>query len=208
MSAVVLTQHKGEARVDSRILAKQLRNQHKAVMVLIERYAAKFLKFGLLPFEMEAVKKEGARGAKHEKYALLNEDQSYFLLSLSRNTDHVVDLKANLVHAFSEARAGKDAAAIEYLPGYHELHDRAHELAAGSKNERFVHMNLNKLVNKTVGIGSGQRGKLPPPVKSLTVVAQTLAVQAMEGAKDHHDGYENAKRVLGQLGQALQVRSA
>lgn len=206
MNAVALTQHKGEPRVDSRILAKQLRNQHKAVMVLVDRYAEKFKGFGVLPFEME--KPQGAQGGRPERYALLNEDQSYFLLSLSRNTDHIVDLKANLVKAFSEARAGKDAAAIEYLPGYHELHQRAHELAAGSKNERFVHMNLNKLVNKTVGIGSGQRSNLPPPVKSLTVVAQALAVQAMEGAKDHHDGYESAKRVLGQLGQALQVRVA
>lgn len=203
MSGVPLIQHKGEARVDSRLLAKLLRNQHKAVMVLVDRYIERFKRFGVVPFEME--KPQGAQGGRPERYVLLNEDQSYFLLSLSRNTDHVVDLKANLVQAFSEARAGNSAGAIEYLPGYHQLHERAHELAAGSANERFVHMNLNKLVNKTVGIAAGQRSTLPPPVRSLTVVVQTLATKAMEGAKDHHDGYENAKRALGQLSQVLQV---
>lgn len=201
MSGVPLIQHKGEARVDSRLLAQQLQNKHKNVLELVSRYADKFKGFGILPFQTEEIKGRG----QPERYALLNENQSYFLLSLSRNTDHVVDLKANLVQAFSEARAGHDAAAIEYLPGYHELHDRAHELAAGSANERFVHMNLNKLVNKTVGIASGQRSKLPPPVRSLTIVAQTLATKAMAGAKDHHDGYESAKQALGQLSQVLQV---
>lgn len=35
---------------------------------------------------------------------MLNEDQCYFLLSLSRNTDKVVKLKVSLVLAFGEAR--------------------------------------------------------------------------------------------------------
>lgn len=203
---VALTDKKGEARVDSRLLATGLRNQHKNVMELIERYADHFKRFGVLPFQTE--KPTGAKGGRPERFALLNEDQSYFLLSLSRNSEHVVELKANLVLAFKQARAGQDVSAVEYLPGYRELHALAHELAAGSENERFVHMNLNKLVNKTVGIGAGQRGNLAAPVRSLTVVAQTLAAKAMEGAKDHKDGYEKAKQALGQLGQALQVGAA
>lgn len=40
-------------------------------------------------------------------------------------------------------------------------------------------------------------------MKSLTVVAQPLACQSMEGAKDHKDGYARAKQVLEQLGRAL-----
>ena len=203
MKALPLVLTNGEYRVDSRVMAKRLRNQHKNVMELIDRYASRFKRFGLLPFQTEAVKKAGARGAKHHRFTLLNEDQCYFLLTLARNSDHVVDLKANLVQSFKKARAGNVDLSVEYLPGYHELHDRAHELAAGSKNERFVHMNLNKLVNKTVGITSGQRGKLEPPVKSLTVVVQTLAVKALEGAKDHQDGHQRAKKALEQLGRAL-----
>lgn len=204
MTALTITNDgKGDPRVNSRIVAEHLGNQHKNVLELVERYAEKFKGFGLLPFQTEAVKRAGERGAKTQRFALLNEDQAFFLLSLSRNTDRVVDLKAKLIQAFREARQGQTTGAIEYLPGYHELHDLAHQLANGSANERFVHMNLNKLVNKTVGIASGQRSTLPPPVKSLTVVAQIVASRAMTGAKDHHDGYQKAKTALGTLERAL-----
>lgn len=202
MTALALVEKDGESRVDTRILAQGLGNQHKNVLELVDRYKVKFERFGKVAF-----KTEPSTNGQKVRYALLNEDQSYFLLSLSRNTDHVVDLKANLVLAFREARAGQAAAAIEYLPGYHELHDKAHELANGSPNERFVHMNLNKLVNKAVGISAGQRSSIPAPVRSLTVVAQTLAARAMDGSKDHHEGYERAKTALTALGSALAVRT-
>ncbi|MFP5422355.1 MAG: Rha family transcriptional regulator [Gammaproteobacteria bacterium] len=106
MNAITLIQHKSEARVDSRLLANQLGNKHKSTIELIDRYADKFKRFGLLPFQTESVKEAGARGTKHYRYVLLNEDQAYFLLSLSRNTEQVVDLKASLVMAFREARYG------------------------------------------------------------------------------------------------------
>lgn len=113
MSVVTLTQSQGEPRVDSRVLAEQLGIQHKNTMELIERYAGKIQQFGLLPFQTEAVKKPGARGTKHQRYALLNEDQSYFLLALSRNTECVVELKSSLVMAFREARYGMAFQALE-----------------------------------------------------------------------------------------------
>lgn len=201
MSALSLVHARGEARADTRLLAEGLRNQHRPVIALIDKYADRFTRFGKLLFEKtpSADSKTGQR----ERFALLNEDQCYFLLSLSRNTDHVVDLKANLVLAFKQARAGEDMSAIEYLPGYHELHEVAHDLAAGSANERFVHMNLNKLVNKAVGIAAGQRTHLAPPVRSMTATAQIVAAKAMANCKDHHDGYEKAKVALGKLSQLL-----
>lgn len=202
MTALTITNDgKGEPRVDSRIVAEHLGNQHKNVIELIERYPEQFERFGIVPFQTE--KLPGTGKGRSTRFALLNEDQAFFLLSLSRNTEKVVGLKATLVQAFREARQGQTTGAIEYLPGYHELHDLAHQLANGSANERFVHMNLNKLVNKTVGIASGQRSTLPAPVKSLTVVAQIVASRAMTGAKDHHDGYQKAKTALGTLERAL-----
>lgn len=193
-AALPLVPLDGELRIDSRVLAGELQNQHQSVMELIDRYTDHFTRFGLLPFQTEAVKNEGARGAKHQRYALLNEDQSYFLLSLSRNTDHVVDLKANLVTAFGEAR--RAGAEVEYLPTYHALHDRVHTLAAESSNVQFVHMNFNKLINKTIGVQSGERHGLPVPRRSLMVVAQAAATHAMEAANDHHDGYQKAKQAM------------
>lgn len=201
MTALVLVAAKGEPRVDSRVLAAGLGNKHRNVVELVERYLAQFRRLGIVPFQTE---KFDGRG-RPERFALLNEDQAYFLLTLARNSEKVVELKVSLVAAFKEARAGT-AAQIEYMPGYHALHDRAHELAAGSPNERFVHMNLNKLVNKTAGIEAGVRAKLPPAMKARVTVAQEVAMLALESANDHHDGYEKAKQALGNLGRALQVR--
>lgn len=204
MTALTLVSGKGEPRVDSRVLAAGLRNQHKNVLELVERYRSHFARFGVVPFQTE--KPTGSSGGRPERFALLNEDQSFFLLSLSRNTDHVVELKASLVAAFKEARAGAGVA-LEYMPGYHALHDRAHELAAGSANEKFVHLNLNKLVNKTVGVEPGMRSRLPAALKARVTVAQEIATRAMESANDHHDGYDKAKQALGSFGQVLRLKN-
>ena len=80
------------------------------------------------------------------KFALLNEDQAYLLLTYSRNTARVRELKVRLVKAFRDARIAADTRKGEYLPTYHRLHDDIHALASGSPNERHVHGNINKLV--------------------------------------------------------------
>lgn len=103
MNAITLTHTRNEPRVDSRQLAKQLGTNHKTPMVLIERYLAKFEEFGVVPFQTEKHLVRTA-GGRPERFSLLNEDQAFFLLSLSRNTDRVVDLKASLIMAFREAR--------------------------------------------------------------------------------------------------------
>jgi phage regulator Rha-like protein len=105
MNAITLVQSQGDPRVDSRVLAKQLGVKPKNTIELVERYADKFKRFGLLPFQTEA-RPKGQHGGGDTRFALLNEDQCYFLLSLSRNTDRVVDLKSRLIMAFREARYG------------------------------------------------------------------------------------------------------
>ncbi|UHC84457.1 Rha family transcriptional regulator [Pseudomonas sp. NIBR-H-19] len=132
-SDITLTQYKGEPRVDSRLLAEQLDNKHKNSMALIERYLGKFNEFGLLPFQTEAVKTPESRGIKHLKFALLNEDQAFFLLALSRNNDRVVDLKADLIMAFREARYGYAC---------HTLETRQKE--ASQSGRRLAHWRYDK----------------------------------------------------------------
>jgi phage regulator Rha-like protein len=201
MTAVALTTTAGEPRVDSRLVADQLGLQHESVIKLIASYPKDFEEFGKVRFQIGA-----SEAGQKTKSALLNEDQCYLLLAFSRNTAKVRELKVRLVRAFREARAGEQIHSAEYLPGYHALHDRAHELAGNSSNEKFVHMNLNKLVNKTVGIEAGARSKLPPAMKSRIVVAQELAAAAMESANDHHEAYAKAKDALGTLGRALRLK--
>lgn len=202
---IALIEKRGEARADSRLIAQALGNQHKNVLELIERYAEPLKGFGHLPFETRMVERRQG-GGKPERSYLLNEDQSFFLLTLSRNTPRVVDLKASLVKAFREARQ-KAELHTEYLPGYHELHDQVHKLAAGSPNERWAHVNVNKLVNGAAGIESGQRARAGVPHKALLIAAQHLASQAMAGAVDHKEGYRRAKQALEPLAGSHRVEA-
>ena len=191
---LTLTATKTEARVDSRLLAAHLHNQHRPVMALIDKYGQNFAGLGKVLFQKAPV--VGSRTGQIERFAMLNEDQAFFLLSLSRNTARVVDLKAKLVTAFREARRGAELRRVEYLPTYHALHDQIHVLASESCNERFVHLNLNKLINKAAGLEAGQRTTAALPQQSMLVVAQAVAARALQGARDHHDGYRRAKGAL------------
>lgn len=96
-------------------------------------------------------------------------------------------------------RKAAEGDAAEYLPTYHAMHRRAEDLAANSSNKKFVHANLNKLINSTVGIKAGERHGLLVPRKSLLIVAQAAATHAMESAKNHHDGYQLAKAAMGSI---------
>ena len=204
-SVLTLTTTAAEARIDSRALAEGLRNQHKAVLTLLDRYIDVFKQHGQLTFKKEVgERKQG--GGNAERYALLNENQAYLLLNLSRNTEVVVALKSKLITAFSEARRMADQRQTEYLPTYHRLHDTVHQLAGQSANEKFVHMNLNKLVNKTAGLEAGQRPQADLSQQAMLIVAQAVAIQAMQGATDHHDGYQLAKRSLSALAAVMNVQ--
>nr|WP_314565766.1 Rha family transcriptional regulator [uncultured Pseudomonas sp.] len=112
MNVITLTHTRNEPRVDSRQLAKQLGTSHKNPMALIEQYLAKFEEFGVVPFQTEKPL-AGTAGGRPERFSLLNEDQAFFLLSLSRNTDRIVELKASLIMAFREARYGHACHTLE-----------------------------------------------------------------------------------------------
>ena len=84
----------------------------------------------------------------------------------------------------------------EYLPTYHRLQDAIHAAAAGSANERCVHINVAKLLNKTVGIEAGQRAAASVPKQALLIVGQMMVAQAMQSALNHHDGYQLAKQSM------------
>ena len=201
-SELSLSVTESEPRVDSRLLARHLGIQHKNVIESVGKYREHFLSFGKVAFQTEPL-----QSGQKEKFALLNEDQAFLLLSLSRNTSRVVELKVRLVKAFGEARRNRDMTQAEYLPTYRALHDEIHALAAGSENERFVHMNLNKLVNKTAGIGSGQREGATLPTRSMLVTAQMIAAAAMRGAGNHREGYEKAKAALTGLGGLMKLNA-
>ena len=204
MTAITITTTRKEPRVDTRDLAQHLGIQHRSAFKLVEAYPEDFKALGVVRFEI-AKPPKGAKGGRPERSALLNEDQAYLLLTYTRNTAKVRELKMALVKAFRDARAAAETRQRDYLPGYHELHARVHQLAADSENRHWVHANFDKLVNKTVGLSAGQRQGLLAPVLSLTTVAQTVATRATVGATDHKEAYQRAKAAMGRLQEALAV---
>lgn len=192
--AFTLTTVKTEARADSRLLAKQVHNQHESIFKLVKGYQADFEQLGKVRFEIGA--SPGSKTGQTERFALLNEDQSYLLLTYTRNTARTRELKVKLVKAFGEARRAAGQHQTEYLPTYHQLHEELHALAAGSDHERFVHMNVNKLINQVVGLDAGQWGAMPMPKQSMLVVAQSVSATAARDASDYREAYQRIKSAM------------
>ena len=201
-----LTIAKSEPRIDTRLLAQQLHNEHHNTLAQVTKYQMDFELLGKVLFQTEPL--PDSRTGQKEKFAVLTEDQAYLLLTYSRNTQRVRGLKVKLVKAFSEARRADIQHGAEYLPSYHQLHDEIHAKACMSANERHVHANINKLVNKAAGIGPGQRNTMTAPTQSLIAVAQSVAAKAMQDAPDHHAGYQIAKARLEKLSAMTQIGGA
>ena len=164
-------------------------------MALLDKYLDKLKVLDHVRFKnADGERRQG--GGKAERYALLSEDQAYFVLNLSRNTETVVNLKVKLIQVFSEYRRAAEIRCTEYLPSYHQLQDAIHAVSATSSNEGRVHMNVAKLVNKVAGLESGQRAKAAIPQQAMLIVAQSVAARAMQSGVDHHDGYQRVKKSL------------
>jgi phage regulator Rha-like protein len=163
-----IIQIKKELRIDSRLLAGQLDHRHRTIFASITKYEKELASLSLMRFETEAVKVEGERGYKIQKFALLTEDQCYFVLTLMRNNPNVVALKLKLVKAFRDARkqiANRDMARLQGKQVRRDETDAIKELveyatANGSKNAQFYYPNITIMTNKVIGIDKGQRDTL------------------------------------------------
>ena len=104
MSDLIVTNIDGQLLVDSRLIAERLGIQHETVVKHLKKYATQFQAMGNLRFEIGA-SAPNSNGARHQvSFALLNEPQSTFLMTLSKNTDLVVQCKLDLVIAFEKAK--------------------------------------------------------------------------------------------------------
>lgn len=180
MSEIIISQIKNELRADSRTFAPKLGIRHRQLMDNIRKYEAQFLELGRVPFETETI--ETAGGPQQSVYALLNEDQAYFLLTLSRNSDNVVAAKLALVKAFREARAHMaraDSARIEGKKVRREETDAIKELVQyatdrGSESARMYYTTITKMTNSVLGLEAGQRDSLPPVQLDRLRLAETM----------------------------------
>lgn len=93
---ITLTKMDGEQRISSGLIAEHIGTTHKVTNNLIRTHKKKLESLGKVPFQ----KAVGER----KNLAYLNEDQAIFLMTLSKNTEQVVEFKYQLVKAFSELR--------------------------------------------------------------------------------------------------------
>ena len=176
-----------EFRIDSRLLAPELNHRHRTIFESILKYQSKFEEHGLLPFETEAVNNGDARGVKYQKFALLNEDQCYFLLTLMRNNDFVVDKKSKLVKAFRQAKDQvtlRDMARIEGKAVRRTETDAIKSLveyatAKGSSNANMYYANITKMTNSLLGVEKGQRDTLDHKSLQQIKIAETIVEMAI-----------------------------
>ncbi len=162
---------KNDIFTDSMVIAKGTDNQHHSVTRHIREYPADFEEFGEIRFmDLKSINPAGGRP---EKIYLLNEQQATLLMTYLGNSEIVRRFKINLVKEFyrmrqalmerqstdwlESRRKGKlvrryETDAIQYLIPYAQ--------EQGSKNAEKLYLTYSKLVNKSMGIESGQRDKL------------------------------------------------
>lgn len=95
----IVIKHGDEFATTSEIVAQNTDTQHKNVLELINGYKSDIEQFGALAFE---TRKSGGRPTE---YAVLNEQQATFLLTLMRNSEIVVRFKVELVKEFYRMRS-------------------------------------------------------------------------------------------------------
>jgi phage regulator Rha-like protein len=186
-----------EPRIDSRLIAEGLDIEHKYFIRLIARYTKQLNRLGVLRFENPKPIK-GSQGGRPVKFTLLNEDQCYFVITLSNNTEQTVKLKLHLVLAFKSARDSLEAKG-NYLPCYHQCHDAISTLIKQSGSttaESIHHMNVEKMINKAFGIPAGSRDQLPAPVRAAVSMAEHIAGTQYQRATDHKEAYKSAKAAV------------
>jgi len=190
-------------RIDSRVIATELGIQHDNQIQTLEAHKQHFEALGVFRFQTEKPP-AGSKGGRPVRYALLNEDQAYFAATLARNTSRAVDVKFRLVKAFSEARKAQEAKGGQYLPFYHMAHDATRQMAISAANhgsavpEGIFHSNVEKMINKALGIEAGQRDSLNAAQRNAVSTAYQLVnaaiADALADGKDHRQAYDEAKR--------------
>jgi phage regulator Rha-like protein len=103
VAALQVQEIDGQLLIDSRLIADRLGIQHRGLIQTIDKHLARLQSKSQVRFEMEMVKLPQG-GAKQKKFAYLDERQATLLMTMSRNTDQVLDCKEALVDAFEKAK--------------------------------------------------------------------------------------------------------
>ena len=88
----------GELRVDSRIIAEKLGVEHKNTLEMIKKFEDRLEKYGRVAFK--TIPFDTVGGMQSLTVCFLNEQQSTFLVTLSRKSEKAVDLKQELTDSY------------------------------------------------------------------------------------------------------------
>ena len=184
---------KSEFRVDSRLLSPELNHRHRTILENLDKYKSQFESLGHLPFETEL-----GYNNLPVRFAMLNEDQCYFLLTLMRNNNHIVSAKLKLVKAFRDSRtqlAKRDIARIEGKQVRHLETDAIRDLVnyartSGSKNADMYYMTITKMTNAALNIDAGQRDSLETRKLDEIKMAETMVKIAISDGLNAGLGYK------------------
>ena len=157
-----------EPRTDSRLLSPFLGHRHRTILENLGKYQDQFKELGQLQFKTEPGFPRPQGGFSIIRYAHLNEDQCYFLLTLMRNNEHIVKCKLALVKAFRDARAQLASRDMERIKGKSVRKNETDAIkclveyasARGSQNASKYYTVITKKTNSFLGIDSGQREKM------------------------------------------------
>ena len=134
MSTLSVREKDGVLVVDSRLIAIELGIKHGDWMRnVVAKYKSQTEQaFGFLRFEHGEIKGRG----QPEKFVYLTEEQAIFFMTLSRNTERVVQCKIQLVKAFTKAKKllEKTRAA--------RTHNESNNLKLPSARERLENISL------------------------------------------------------------------
>lgn len=210
MSSLSLELIKTEFRVDSRLLAPELNHRHRTILENLDKYPSQFESLGQLPFQTE----DGYNNIP-VRFALLNEDQCYFLLTLMRNNNHIVSAKLKLVKAFRDARtqlAKRDIARIEGKQVRHMETDAIRDLieyakAHGSRNAEMYYANITKMTNSALGIEAGQRDLLSArkldEIKMAEMMVKIAISDGLNAGFEYKDIYKLCKDRVASIAKTL-----
>ena len=189
----IITLHANKPFTTSLAIAEGVGLEHRVVIRLVRKYQKDFEEFGKVNFQSSL----NTQGTATE-YALLNEDQATYLITLFRNSAVVRKFKIQLVKAFRKALTE-----LDYLrnrksePAWQVKRDETkvgfkwmnynlkEQRAAIGKDTTNVHyMNEAKLINGVLAGIYGGIDRNTLPAKDLSFIASLQAYNARLIAQD------------------------
>ena len=205
---------RNDAFTDSKVIAEGTGVAHRKLKEVIRKHSSRIEKFGELsaPYEAEST------GGRREQYYILNEPQAAFLITLLKNTDRVVDFKAELVRQFYEMRKllaersttewiemRKQGKMIrkEETDVIQQLVEYAKE--QGSENSKMLYLTYTKLANRIVGV-SNRDTATHAQLNDLSTMERLIArvvLDGMEAGTYYKQIYKDCKERLETVKQWL-----